>query len=69
MQIPTFAILYRHWIKLHEWITSSEVWRWIRGQIERLKLVFSRAMASTKARWLLKALPTPHARASRMRRR
>ena len=68
MLIPTFAILYRHWIKLHEWITSSEVWRWIRGRIERLKLVFRRAMASTKARWLFDALPTQHARASRMRR-
>jgi hypothetical protein len=68
MLIPIFAILYRHWIRLHEWITSSEMWRWIRGQIERLKLVFRRAMPSIKARWLLDALPTPHARASRMRR-
>ena len=25
MLIPTFAILYRHWIRLHEWITSSEM--------------------------------------------
>jgi hypothetical protein len=50
MQIPTFAFLYRHWIRLHEWITSSEIWRWIRGRIERLKLVFRRAMASVKAR-------------------
>ena len=51
MQIPTFAILYRHWIRLHEWITSSETWRWIRARIERLKLVFRRFTASVKARW------------------
>ena len=66
MQIPTFAILYRHWIRLHEWITSSEIWRWIRGQIERLRLLFRRALASIKARGRPNALPHPNARASRM---
>jgi hypothetical protein len=47
MQIPTFAILYRHWIRFHEWVTSSEIWRWVRGRIARLKLLVSRAVAST----------------------
>jgi hypothetical protein len=51
MQIPTFAILYRHWIRLHDWITSSEIWRWIRNRIERLKLGLRRATASVRARW------------------
>jgi hypothetical protein len=27
MQIPAFAILYRRWVRFHEWITSSEIWR------------------------------------------
>jgi hypothetical protein len=49
MQIPIFALLYNHWIRLHNWITSSVIWQWMRGQTERLKLLFRRAMASIKA--------------------
>jgi hypothetical protein len=43
MQIPTFAILYRHWIWFHEWVMSSEIWRWAREQIVQLKSIFGRA--------------------------
>ena len=50
VQIPTFAILYRHWLRFHEWVTSSEIWRWVRDQTARLKLQFRRAVASTWAR-------------------
>jgi hypothetical protein len=49
MQIPIFAALYGHWIRIHEWITSSEIWEWMRGQTERLKLLFRRARVSIKA--------------------
>jgi hypothetical protein len=41
MQIPAFAILYRCWIRFHEWVTSSEIWRWARQQIVRLKSMFA----------------------------
>jgi hypothetical protein len=69
LQIPTFAFLYRHWIRFHEWVMSTEIWRWARDQIERLKLLFGRGMASTWARrGRSVALPNPDARASRMRR-
>ena len=43
MQIPAFAILYRRWIRFHDWVTSSEIWRWAREQIARSKLFFRRA--------------------------
>jgi hypothetical protein len=46
MQIPTFAILYRHWIRFHEWVTSSKIWRWAREQIVRLKSIFGRGVAA-----------------------
>jgi hypothetical protein len=46
MQIPVFAMLYRHWIGFHEWVTASEIWRWARDEIARLKLLFRRALAS-----------------------
>src|SRR6478752_4125626 len=49
MQIPIFAFLYDHWVRIHDWITSSEIWQWMRGQAERLNLLFRRAMASIKA--------------------
>jgi hypothetical protein len=49
MQIPIFAFLYDHWVRIHDWITSSEIWQWIRGQAERLNLLFRRAMVSIKA--------------------
>ena len=44
-----FAVLYRHWIRFHEWVTSSEIWRWARDRMARLKLLFRRAVASTRA--------------------
>ena len=53
MQIPIFAFLYHHWIRFHEWITSTEIWRWVRDQMARLKLLFRRAVDSTKAAWHL----------------
>ena len=53
MQIPIFAFLYHHWIRFHEWITSTEIWRWVRDQMARLKLLFRRAVASTRAAWHL----------------
>ena len=65
MQIPTFAILYRHWTRFHEWVTSSEIWRWVRGRMAQLKLPVSRAVASTQARWRFDIF---QARLSRMRR-
>ena len=49
MQIPIFAVLYQRWIRIHNWITSSEIWQWMRGQTQRLKVLFRRAIASTKA--------------------
>lgn len=50
MQIPAFAILYRRWIRFHEWVTSLEIWRWARDEIARLKLLLRRALASSWAR-------------------
>jgi hypothetical protein len=44
MQIPSFAFLYRHWIRFHEWVTSSEIWCWVHERIARLKLWLRRAM-------------------------
>ena len=49
MQIPIFAVLDDHWIRIHDWITSSAIWRWMRARTERLKLLFRRATASIKA--------------------
>ena len=46
MQIPIFASLYGHWIKFHEWMTSSEIWRWMCGQKGQMKLLLKRALAS-----------------------
>ena len=62
MQIPIFAVLYDHWIRIHDWMTSSEIWQWMRGQIERLKLLFRRAMASIKAAGSEHFLPTRNGR-------
>jgi hypothetical protein len=39
MQIPTFAMLYRQWIRFREWVKSSEIWCWARAQIAPLKLL------------------------------
>jgi hypothetical protein len=55
MQIPTFAFLYRHWARFHEWVTSSEIWCWARDRIARLKLLFKRVVSST---WARRAWPT-----------
>lgn len=68
MQIPAFAILYRHWIRFHDWVTSSEIWRWSREQIARLNLSFRRAVAPRLARLRLRVYATQHARFNRMRR-
>jgi len=48
MQIPTFAILYRHWIRFHEWVMTSEIWRWTREQTVWLKSIFGRSVASKR---------------------
>jgi hypothetical protein len=68
MQIPTFAFLYRHWVSFHEWVTSTEIWRWVRDQISRLKLLFRHAVDSTRARWRSEVFTTRDARSSRTRR-
>jgi hypothetical protein len=68
MQIPMFAVLYGHWIRFHGWITSSEIWRWMRDQKERLKLLFRRAIASIKAPGSEHLLPGRNARTGRARR-
>jgi hypothetical protein len=49
MQIPIFSMLYRHWMTFHAWVTSSEIWRWARAQIARLKAPFRRALARAGA--------------------
>ena len=41
MEIPAFAILYRHWIRFHDWVTSSEIWRWARQQMMWMKSTFA----------------------------
>ena len=46
MQIPAFAMLYGHWMRFHDWVTSSEIWRWCRDQIGRMKLRLRRAVAA-----------------------
>ena len=48
LQIPAFAFLYRHWTRFHDWVTSSEIWRWAREQIARLKLRCRSAVASAR---------------------
>jgi len=50
MQIPAFAFLYRHWIRFHDWVTASEIWRWARDQIARWKLWFRSAIVSIRTR-------------------
>jgi hypothetical protein len=46
LQIPTFALLYRQWMKFHDWVTSSEVWRWSQEQIARAKALLRRAVSA-----------------------
>jgi len=41
LEIPAFAILYRHWIRFHDWVTSSEIWRWARQQMMWMKSTFA----------------------------
>jgi hypothetical protein len=55
LQIPAFAMLYRHWVRFHNWVTSSEVWRWARENIARLKSLLGRARASIRSRLDLRA--------------
>ncbi len=50
LQIPAFAVLYRHWMKFHDWVTSSEIWRWCQAQISRVRALVRRALASTATR-------------------
>jgi hypothetical protein len=50
MEIPTFAILYRQWIRFHEWVTSREIWRWARQQIMWLKSIFAGSVGSGRSR-------------------
>ena len=50
MQIPAFAFLYRRWIRFHDWVISSEIWRWARDQIARWKLWFRSAIVSIRTR-------------------
>jgi hypothetical protein len=55
LQIPAFAMLYRHWVRFHNWVTSSEVWRWARENIARLKSLLGGARASIRSRLDLRA--------------
>ena len=50
MQIPAFALLYGHWLRFHDWVTSSEIWRWARERIVQLKMSFRRAVPLNWAR-------------------
>jgi hypothetical protein len=65
MQIPIFAILYGHWIKFHEWMTSSQIWRWMCGQKDQMKLLFKRAVASIGVARSKYFLPAGNGRTSR----
>jgi hypothetical protein len=68
MQIPAFAMAYRQWIRFHDWVTSSEIWRWAREQIARLKLSFKRAVAPRMARLRLRVHAIQHAQSNRIHR-
>jgi hypothetical protein len=46
MQIPAFAMVYRQWMKFHDWVTSSEIWRWCRDRIAQAKMLARRAFVS-----------------------
>jgi hypothetical protein len=46
MQIPAFAFLYRQWMRFHDWVKSSEIWRWCNARIAQLKALFRRAVAA-----------------------
>ena len=52
MQIPVFATLYRNWTGFHEWVTSSEIWRWVSHRMVRLKFLFKHAAPWTWTRSL-----------------
>jgi hypothetical protein len=67
LQIPAFAMLYRHWMKFHDWVTSSEIWRWCQQQIARVKALARRALAATSRRPGIAAASNGRADASRPR--
>jgi len=67
MQIPTFAMLYRHWIAFHDWMTSLEIWRWARAQMARLKASLNHAMAAVRSRRRLDVLAAAKAFTHRTR--
>ena len=46
MQIPAFAFLHRQWVRFHDWVTSSEIWRWSRARIAQLKALYRGAVAA-----------------------
>jgi hypothetical protein len=50
MQIPAFAYLYRHWVRFHDWVKSTEIWRWAQERIAQLKSLSQRALASIRFR-------------------
>jgi hypothetical protein len=67
MQIPLFAILFGYWIRIREWIMSSEIWCWMRSQKERLKSLFGRAIAGLRRRRLNTIWPPkPHVATARV---
>ena len=65
MQIPVFAMLYGHWIRFHDWVMSTEIWRWARDEIARLKLWFGRSLARVRSRQWSDAVPNARGRADR----
>jgi hypothetical protein len=50
LQIPAFAFLYRRWMQFHDWVTSSEIWRWSHARIAHIKALFRRAVATARGR-------------------
>jgi hypothetical protein len=67
MQIPIFAMLYGRWTQFHDWVTSSEIWRWGRTQLMRLKVLFNRGLAATGSRRRFDVLAPSRARNDRRR--
>jgi hypothetical protein len=65
MQIPVFAMLYGHWIRFHDWVMSTEIWRWARDEIARLKLWFRRSLARVGSRQWSDTFPNARGRADR----
>ena len=67
MQIPAFAFLYRQWMRFHDWVKSSEIWRWSHARIAQLKALFRRAVAAPATGQQLDVAAASEAQADRPR--